>query len=132
MIFWQNRILTNVKIALGSDCPTVVSVRNNSSATFPACSVRVVSDVATAEDLDMGDGENAVTCGVAVEVFSRESLTESFNLIATVNKAMYQMGFKRREGPRQVTNAEQPDIYRVVARYVRTIGANDTIKRFED
>lgn len=131
MIFWQNRILTNVKTALGDSCKTVVSVRNNSEATFPACSVRVVSDPAIAEDLDCGDSENAVSCGVTIEMFSRESLTECMDLIDIANTSMYRMGFKRREGPRQVTNAEQPDVYRVLARYVRTIGANDTIKKFE-
>lgn len=132
MIYWQNRILTNVKIALGNNCKTVVSSRNSSEAVFPACLVQVVQDAATAEDLDCDGEENAVFCGVQTEIYSKKSLSDAINLIAIVNRAMYQMGFKRREGPRRVSNVEQPDIYRVAARYVRTIGDGDVIEKFSE
>lgn len=131
MIYWQNRILTNVKLSLGDLCKNVVASRNNAETIFPTCHVRIVSNSATAEDLDCEGEENAVNCGVAVEIYSKKSLAECINLIGIANTAMYEMGFKRREGPRQVTNVEQPDIYRMIARYVRAIGANDEIKRFE-
>lgn len=132
MIYWQNRILTNIKIAFGDKCTNVVPSRNNNETVFPACLVRTVQDTAIAGDLGSSGEENAVNCGVQVEIYSKKSLSDAISLMSVVNRAMYRMGFSRREGARQVSNVEQPDIYRVVARYTRVIGSEDVIKKFEE
>ena len=130
MIYWQNRILTNVKNSLEGKCNTVVSAKNNIKASFPACLVQVVSNPAIAETLDLDDSECAVYCGVNLEIYSKVSMTETMELTGIANEAMYKMGFKRREGPSQVQNVDSPDIFRIVCRYVRVIGASETIDRF--
>ena len=132
MIYWQNRILTNVRISFGDRCKNVVSTISDIKATFPACAVEVVSNNSVADDLDIGsDGENAVYCGVAVEIYAKKSLQDSMELVSIANTAMYRMGFKRIQGPIQVHNASEPDIFHVSTRFARVIGASETIERFE-
>lgn len=130
MIYWQNRILTNVKKALGNKCATVVATTLNSKARFPAMMVKVVSNASTADDLEYGE-ENAVRCVVTIEAYSNVSLQEAVNLIGLANEAMYRMGFKRRQGPVELENIDAPEVSRVTARYLRAIGANDTIELFD-
>ena len=129
MIYWQNRILTNVKKTLGSKCASVVATTLNTKAKFPAMMVKVVSNASTADDLEY-DEENAVRCVVTLEAFSKTSLQEAVNLIGDANTAMYRMGFKRRQGPVELENVEAPEVFRVSARYLRTIGSSDTIELF--
>lgn len=130
MIFWQNRILTNVQTALGGRCKTVVSRRNGLPAKFPACLVKVETNYSMADDLDMEDGENAVYCGVAVEIYVTTTLNDGYALMELANSAMYRMGFIRPEGPFHVEDNTRPEVIRLVARYTRVIGASDTIDKF--
>ena len=130
MINWQNRILTNVKIELGNKCPNVVATSSNMKAVFPACCVSTITSSSIADDLDIGsDEENAINCGVQIDIYSKVSLSDAMSLVAIVNGAMYKMGFKRRSGPSQASYTA-PDIYRVIARYTRVIGADDVIDKF--
>lgn len=131
MIYWQNRILTNVKISLGDMCKTVSSVINGSKAKLPACAVQIVYNNSIADDLEPGDSENAVYCGVHVEAYSKTSLQDAVSIMDVANTAMYRMGFKRRQGPIQTTSTESPELYRLASRYDRVIGADDVIERFE-
>ena len=133
MIYWQNRILTNVATLLGDACPNVSSTISVSDAEFPTCAVKVVYNNSIADDLDSGeDEENAVYCGVAVDVYSKESLQNAIKLIGIANKAMYRMGFKRNYGPEQVIDGSHPEIFKMSARYTRIIGSAETIEKFEN
>jgi hypothetical protein len=130
MINWANRILTNVKFELGDSCSNVISTASNMKAVFPACAVSVISNPAIEDDLDADrDGENAVQCGVQIEIYSKKSLSDAFILMGVANSAMYKMGFVRREGAREISHSD-PSIFRVIARYTRVIGANDVINKF--
>ena len=128
MINWANRILTNVKTQLGDKCTNVVKTTNNMRASWPAVCVKVINNAATADDLEFE--ENAVTCTIQIEAFSKVSLTDAEKLMDTANEAMYRMGFKRFQGPQEVDNVNAPEIFRVISRYRRIIGANDTIDKF--
>ena len=131
MIFWQNRILTNVKKMLGNSCENVVSRRNSIKARFPACVVHVIADDSFSEDLDISDEEVAVNCGVEVEIYSHVSLNDAFGLMGTANTAMYRMGFHRVQGPFHIEETSAPEYFRVVSRYERVIGSADDIPLFE-
>lgn len=131
MIYWQNRILTNVKIALGDKCKSVVSVSSKKPSVFPTCAVRTVINNSYADDLDIGDGENAVICGMSIDIITKTTLADAFSLMSIANTAMYRMGFKRNEGPVEVNDATTPEIFKVTARYSRIIGADDVIKKFD-
>jgi len=131
VIYWQNRILTNVKTALGSKCKAVVSTYSKKPAVFPTCIVRTVINNSFADDLDMEDSENAVICGMAIDICTKTTLADAMSLMSDANSAMYRMGFKRNEGPVEVVDATTPEIFRVTARYSRIIGVNDVIKKFE-
>ena len=128
MIYWKNRILTNVKSAVSAKCSNVVSTESEIKSKFPAMLVKISSNSAVADDLEPGDGENAVRCFVTIEAHCKTTLQDSINLMKLANGAMYQMGFKRRQGPLEVDNPEAPEVFRMIARYVRIIGSNDTIK----
>lgn len=137
MINWQNRILTNVKITILVEYAhaQVVSTVTNMPAKFPAVCVAVVSAPAIADDLDLGsDGENAISCVVQIDVYSKVSDADAMKILELANSAMYRMGFKRREKRNGADSLQasfaSPDIHRVIARYTRVIGANDVIDRF--
>lgn len=129
MIYWQNRILTNVKNALGNKCPNVSSTTSNKKSKFPACAVRIVSDTAVSDDLEMDGEEAAVLCGVAVDIYSKTSLAHAIELMDIANKAMYRMGFKRQEGAIQVEDETSPELFHLASRYARVIGSEDTIEK---
>lgn len=132
MIYWQNRILTNVKTLLGSACKNVSSTASASDTKFPTCGVKVVYNNAIADDLDFGDDEeNAVYCGVSIDVYTKQSLQNAIDLIGIANQAMYRMGFKRIYGPEEIKDASHPEIHKMSARYARVIGSAETIERFE-
>jgi len=131
MIFWGNRILTNVKKTLGDSCTNVVSRRNNIKARFPACLVHTIADDSVSDDLDISDEEVAVNCGVEIETYSNVSLNNSYELMGTANTAMYRMGFHRVQGPFHVEEPSAPEYFRLVSRYERVIGGADSIPLFE-
>lgn len=130
MIYWQNRILTNVKKHLGDKCKNVVSTDNGGSSKFPTVAVKVFNNAAVATDLEAE--ENAVACNVSIDAYSRKSLSEAIDVIDTADEAMRIMGFRRTYGPSQVDNMNSPEINRMVARYRRIIGADDDIRLFPD
>ena len=127
MIYWANRILTNVKSAVVSKCTNVVSTESGIKSKYPALLVKVSSNSAVADDLECDEEENAVRCIVTIESYCKTSLQDNIALMGLSNGAMYSMGFRRRQGPLEVDNIEAPEVKRMVARYVRIIGKNDTI-----
>lgn len=130
MIWWQNRILTNVKTLLGDRCKHVTSRRTNLSASFPSCLVKVSLNNSFSDDLDNDrDEECAVYCGVTIEMYTRDSLESAMSLIAIANTAMMRMGFRRTEGPFHIEEEVQPELFRVLARYDRIIGSGDIIDK---
>lgn len=131
MIYWGNRILTNVKIRLGDRCKNVVSFANMEQAKFPTVSVMTASNTSTGDDLEYE--ENAVRCGVSVSAYSKVSVSDAMEILSIADGAMFEMGFKRRSGPFLGTGGEaKPDIYHATSRYARVIGANDEIPLFEE
>ena len=131
MIYWQNRILTNVAKKLGDKCKNVVSTENNTRPIFPTCEIKVVENRSIADDLECEDGENAVLCGVQAVMITKKSLSETIDLMRTVHEAMYKMGFKLKTGPLETTYATNPDECRVTSRFTRVIGACDVIELFD-
>ena len=135
MIYWQNRILSNIAVALGNKCKKVVSVRNSTDATFPTCAVTLISNTAIADDLSLDsedDEENAVYCGIQIRIYVKTSLADAMSLMDIANKAMYKMGFRRSGGAVQLYDETNPEFFTVNARYARVIGSGDTIDKFND
>lgn len=133
MINWQNRILTNVKLALGDEVKAVTSTQSDVKAKFPACAVQTIINGAIADDLSAdNDSENAVACGVQIDIFVKTSLSDAYRLGDIVNSAMYRMNFRRTSGYTEQENYSSPDIKRITARYERIIGSGDVIDRFEE
>ena len=125
MIYWQNRILTNVKNHVSDICTNVVSTPNGKKPSFPALLVEVTSNTAIEEDF--GGEENAVRCVVTIESYSKSSVNHARELITSADDAMRMMGFRRRQGPVEITNESLSDVFIIVARYTRVIGASETI-----
>lgn len=133
MIDWRNRILTNVKLALGDEVKAVTSTQSDVKAKFPACAVQTIINNSIADDLSAdNDSENAVTCGVQIDIFVKTSLSDAYRLADIVNSAMYRMNFIRANGFNETINYTSPDIKRVTARFERIIGSSDVIDRFEE
>lgn len=135
MIDWENRVLTNVETRLHQEygpCK-VVSIVNDTPPTFPTVCVSMLANHAIAEDLEIGDGENAVNCGIGVTAYSNKSKQDCKAMISVANKAMYNMGFKRGYGPITATSGvEAQNKYHVMlARYMRVIGSTETIEKFQ-
>lgn len=133
MIDWRNRILTNVKLALGDEVKAVTSTQSDVKAKFPACAVQTIINNSIADDLSAdNDSENAVTCGVQIDIFVKTSLSDAYRIGDTANSAMYRMNFRRTSGFTEQENYSSPDIKRITARYERIIGSDDVIDRFEE
>ena len=125
MIYWQNRILTNVKNHISTICANVVSTKNGKFSKFPAVIVEVTSNTAIAEDF--GGEENAVRCSVTIHAYSKSSVNNARDILQSADEAMRMMGFRRRQGPLEITDVDIPDVFVVVARYSRVIGASEEI-----
>ena len=133
MIDWRNRILTNVKLAFGDEVKAVTSTQSDVKAKFPACAVQTIINNSVADDLSAdNDSENAVTCGVQIDIFVKTSLSDAYRLADIVNSTMYRMNFRRTSGFNETINYTSPDIKRVTARFERIIGSSDVIDRFEE
>ena len=129
MIDNWNRVLTNIKTAESGTCPNITSTNSDSPPGFPAILVDQIDNPDVAEDLE--NSENAVESTIEIQAYSNKSLTESRKIINIACDAMRQMGYRRRMGPKQVTNAGDGKIFRMVARFSRVIGAGEEIPKFE-
>ena len=130
MIYWGDRVLTNVYKTIRDICPTVVSVFSAAEQHFPAATVAWVESTSVADDFSFE--ENAAMCGVLVKVVSKKSLEHAREIREKADGAMYRMGFKRTGTLSMGREESDPEIYRASARYRRVIGSDDTIPVFED
>lgn len=129
MIDNWNRVLTNIKIAEFGTCPNITSTNSDSPAEFPTLLVDQIDNPDTAVDLE--NSENAMESTIEIQTYSNKSLTESRKIINIACDAMRQMGYRRRMGPKQVMNAGNSKIFRMVARFSRVIGVGEEIPKFE-
>ena len=136
MIDWENRILTNVETRLHNEynknCK-VVSIVNDSPPSFPTVCVSNLANNSVADDLECGDGENAVYCGIGITAYSDVSKQDCKKMFEVANKAMYNMGFKRGYGPVVTTSGKEAisKIHVMLGRYVRIIGSAEVIEKFQ-
>lgn len=124
-----NRVLTNISIAESNVCPNITSTNSDNPPGFPALMVNQIDNPDTAEDLE--NTENAVESVVELQAYSNKNLTEARKIINIACDAMRQMGYRRRMGPKQVANAGNSNIFRMVARFSRVIGVGEEIEKFE-
>ena len=129
MIDVWNRVLSNIKSAETGTCNNVTSANSDSPPLFPCIMVDQIDNPDVAEDLE--NSENAVESTIEIQAYSNKSLTESRKIINIACDAMRQMGYRRRMGPKQVTNAGNSKIFRMVARFSRVIGSGEEIAKFE-
>lgn len=130
MIDNWNRVLTNIKFAESGICPNITSTNSDGQPELPALLVDQIDNPDVAEDLE--NSENAVESTIEIQAYSNKSLTESRKIINIACDAMRQMGYRRRMGPKQVANAGNSKIFRMVARFARVIGSGEEIKKFEN
>ena len=129
MIDVSNRVLTNIKTYVSDICETVQSDSKKTPAAFPALSVEQIDNPDAAVDLE--NGENAVSSTIELQAFSNKNITEAKTLINKACDGMRIMGYIRAYGPQKVTNAADTTIYRMLARFSRTVSSVDQIKKFE-
>lgn len=129
MIDVSNRVLTNVQEYMSGICK---NVKNNSSLTpaeFPAMSVEQIDNADVAVDLE--NAENAVRSVIEIQAFSNKSIIEARKIINMACDSMRIMGYERNYGPQKITNANDVNVFRMVARFSRIVSSVDEIKKFE-
>lgn len=129
MIDNWNRVLTNIKTAESGICPNITATNSDSPPGFPCILIDQTDNSDAAEDLE--NTENAVESVIELQAYSNKNLTEARKIINVACDAMRQMGYRRRMGPKQITNAANTNIFRMVARFSRMIGSGEEIKKFD-
>lgn len=129
MIDVSNRVLTNVKIALGDKCSNYVASETDTPPRFPAMLINQFDDRDAAMDLE--NSENGVTSDVRIQSYSNKSLSEAKSLISDACDAMRIMGYRRTFGPREIENVSDRNVKRCEARFRRFVNGLDDIPRFE-
>lgn len=126
MIDVWNRIITNLTAAEAGVCDNVTATVSGAPPQLPVLEVSQLDASDFSVDLEVSDA--AVRVHMELTAYSSVSLTEARNVSNIAREAMRQMGFACDYGPRPVPNMNV-NIYRVVARYSRTIGDGDDIGR---
>lgn len=129
MIDNWNRVLTNLTTAEKGTCRYVTSTNSDKPPGFPALYVNQTDNADVAEDLE--NSENAVQSVIELQSYSNKSLTEARKVMGIACDAMRKMGFRRRMGPNQMTNAAATNVFRMVARFDRIIGNGEEIEKFD-
>ena len=119
-----NRIFTTVKKAISEKCPNAGTSTDGSPPAFPYTGFKQLENSSAADDLE--NNENAVTSTIEITVYSNKHLTEAKNIAALAADTMRELGY-RRTGPFTPGNAADTNIYRVIYRYSRVIGAGEEI-----
>lgn len=125
MDYW-NRVTTNIKEVASDICPNISSGNNDNPPGFPCVQVSQIDNPDTAEDLE--NNENAVESVIEIQTYSNKNLTESRSIMNLACDAMRTMGYRRRMGPKQVTNVADNNVFRMVARFSRMIGNGEEIE----
>ena len=128
MIDVANRVLTNIKTSIVDVCKTVSSNNTNIPSTFPVALVDQIDSPDRAMDLE--NSENAVNSVIEIQTYSNKSLSEAKIIMSFCCDAMRLMGYVRLYGPRKVTNANDTNIFRMVARFNRIVSSVNDIQRF--
>ena len=125
----SNRVLSNIKTHVSEVCKNVQNSSSKSPPSFPSLSVEQIDNPDAA--LDLENSENAVTSMIEVQAFSNKNITEAKVVINKACDGMRMMGYARVYGPKEVKNASDTNIYRMVARFKRVVSSVDEIEKFE-
>ena len=128
MIDVSNRVLTNIKIAMGDACGNYASSENDTPSKFPAMLINQYDNRDAAVDLE--NNENGVTSDIRIQSYSNKSLSEAKALMATACDAMRVMGYRRTFGPREIENVSDRNVKRCEARFRRFVGDLTDIPKF--
>lgn len=127
MIDKSSIIFTKVKFAVASICSSASTTYQDTPPNFPHLFLNQLDNPSTAEDMD--NNENAVIPMIEITTYTKGNT--AFNVGKKIHNlsdaSMRAMGFRRTYGPQQVTNISDTTICRIIARYTRIIGDNDTL-----
>lgn len=126
MIDKANLCFTNVKNAISSLCTEASQTFVDVPAKFPFMHFNQVDNPETASDLD--GNENAVKPMVEITIYTKgeSKFTTAKKIMKLADAEMKRMGFIRTFGPREITNINNTNICRLLSRYSRVIGSEDT------
>lgn len=122
MIDPWNKVYTVLKKTVSEKCSNSGTSSIGTPPEFPYMSVVQLNNGTTADDLE--NEENAIISNIEVTVFSNKNQTESRNIMSLVCEEMRKMGY-RRTGPFSPTNVSDVNVYRVIYRFSRIIGAGE-------
>lgn len=128
MINAENRVLTNVKEYIKDICTNVVNVESNTPTELPCVSVKQIDNPDTMIDLE--NTEVAVQSTIEIQSYSNKNITDSKNIISKCCDAMRLMGYQRIYGATRISNANDTNVYRMVARFRRIVTSIDEIQKF--
>ena len=117
-----NKIFTAVRKSIAAKCPNAGTSSDGSPPAFPYAGFRQLDNATTADDLE--NNENAVNSVIEITAFSNKNLTEAKQIAALAADTMRELGY-RRTGPFTPGNAADTNIYRVIYRFSRIIGAGE-------
>lgn len=119
-----NKVFTIVKKSISTKCPNAGISTDGSPPAFPYAGFRQLDNATTADDLE--NNENAVNSVIEITAYSNKNLTEAKQIAALAADAMRELGY-RRTGPFTPQNAADTNIYRVIYRFNRVIGAGEEL-----
>lgn len=118
-----NRVISRLKQGSSDLCTEYTSVENGTPPSLPAVCVKQLNNSDTAIDLE--NNENAVLSEIEIQTFSNKSQTEAREVMNRQCDIMRTLGYIRITGPLPVANAASPGIFRMTARFRRTVCAGE-------
>ena len=127
MIDKSNQIFTRVKNSVSSLCSSASQTYMDTPPQFPHLYLQQADNSSSNDDLD--NNENAVNTMIEITVYTTgtSKLTDGKKIHNLSDTEMRSMGFRRIFGPQQITNISDTSVCRLIARYTRIIGSNDTL-----
>lgn len=124
---WDNRIYTNIKTKLDDVCDNVVRQSSLNPTKFPTVLLKQIEGSDTGIDFQNNCGS---VLGYEVQVYTEGSnkYESAKNIMSLVNEEFSDMGFSNIYFS-QIDNDNDPNIYRVAARYRRIIGSGNVIRK---
>lgn len=119
-----NKVFTIVKKSISTKCPNAGTSTDGSPPAFPYTGFRQLDNATTADDLE--NNENAVNSVIEITAYSNKNLTEAKQIAALAADTMRELGY-RRTGPFTPGNAADTNVYRVIYRFNRVIGAREEL-----
>ena len=130
LLKWHNRIFTNIKNYVSGKCPNVV--RSLSTATpsdYPATVVQLITG-GSENDLEINDLGAEIAYQTDVYTVGTSRVSNGVAIMDLAIEGFSKMGFavvKFSEQPIM----DNPNVYRLTARFMRFIGSGDEIAKFE-